>query len=306
MVRLAELTLPAGETVRLDARRAPFDARRRRGAARRGRERRVVAALCGCGNARDRGARRRRASDAAHDPPARTRARDVTARRLALVAAALTAAVLGVATWVYLRRERQSSPRHQWLRPRATARAAGRRARRRACANGSDPRISRAIGRFSISATPIAPTCARSRSSRSRASRQQLAAEQPAARIEYYLVSVDPQRDTPERLREYVAYFDSDLPRSHGLAGARSRRSRKRPRRCSTCRRIEMPITTWSVTHRTSCSSIPTVRVHAVFTPPHDPARLAADFTKVAARYDCGALSPRRRARCNLSRLCVD
>ena len=25
--------------------------------------------------------------------------------------------------------------------------------------------------------------------------------------------------------------------------------------------------------------------VHAIFTPPHDPARLAVDFTKVAARY---------------------
>ena len=45
----------------------------------------------------------------------------------------------------------------------------------------------------------------------------QLAAEQPAARIEYYLVSVDPQRDTPERLREYVAYFDSTF---HGLTGS--------------------------------------------------------------------------------------
>ena len=53
----------------------------------------------------------------------------------------------------------------------------------------------------------------------------QLAAERPAARIEYYLVSVDPQRDTPARLREYVAYFDPELPRSHGLAG-RARRAR--------------------------------------------------------------------------------
>ncbi len=29
----------------------------------------------------------------------------------------------------------------------------------------------------------------------------------------------------------------------------------------------------------------PAGEVHAVLTPPHDPARLAADFTKVAAHY---------------------
>ena len=47
----------------------------------------------------------------------------------------------------------------------------------------------------------------------------QLAAEQPAARIVYYLVSVDPRRDTPERLREYVSYFDSTF---RGLTGSPS------------------------------------------------------------------------------------
>src|SRR5688572_258963 len=43
-----------------------------------------------------------------------------------------------------------------------------------------------------------------------------LAANGVAESTRYYLVSVDPERDTPERLREYVAYFDSEL---RGLTG---------------------------------------------------------------------------------------
>ena len=43
-----------------------------------------------------------------------------------------------------------------------------------------------------------------------------LAASRPDVAAEYYLVSVDPQRDTPERIQEYVTYFDDSFK---GLTG---------------------------------------------------------------------------------------
>ncbi|MDP2380235.1 MAG: SCO family protein, partial [Pseudohongiella sp.] len=43
-----------------------------------------------------------------------------------------------------------------------------------------------------------------------------LAASRPDVTVEYYLVSVDPQRDTPERIQEYVTYFDDSFK---GLTG---------------------------------------------------------------------------------------
>ncbi len=112
----------------------------------------------------------------------------------------------------------------------------------------------------------------------------QLAAEQPAARIEYYLVSVDPRRDTPERLREYVAYFDSTF---RGLTGSPSALAALAQ---ATETLFDVPedqdADNYLVSHSSNVVLLdPAGAVHAVFTPPHDPARLAADFTKVAARY---------------------
>jgi len=43
-----------------------------------------------------------------------------------------------------------------------------------------------------------------------------LAASRPDVAAEYYLVSVDPQRDTPERIQEYVTFFDDSFK---GLTG---------------------------------------------------------------------------------------
>lgn len=116
-------------------------------------------------------------------------------------------------------------------------------------------------------------------------SKRALEAQGVAARVEYYLVSVDPRRDTPARLREYVAYFD---PEFHGLTGAPTALAALA---AATQTVFDVPEgqdgDNYLVSHSSNVVLLdPSGRVHTVFTPPHEPEALAADFTKVAARYD--------------------
>jgi protein SCO1/2 len=112
-----------------------------------------------------------------------------------------------------------------------------------------------------------------------------LAAEPLTPRAEYYLVSVDPKRDTPARLREYVAYFDAEF---HGLTAP--------PDSLAALAQAAETLydvpddgdegDNYLVSHSSNVVLLdPAGRVHAVFTPPQDPATLAADFTKVVAHY---------------------
>ena len=109
---------------------------------------------------------------------------------------------------------------------------------------------------------------------------RQLQAEQPAQRIAYYFVSVDPQRDTPERLREYVGYFD---PAFRGLTGTREALTALAT---ATSSLFYVPEgqdgDNYLVSHSSNVVLLgPDGTLAAVFTPPHTPAQLAADFTKV-------------------------
>ena len=207
----------------------------------------------------------------------------MTARRLALVAAALTAAVLGVATWVYL----DASPNraleingYVLAQPRAlpAVELVDEHTERFLSADFAGHWSFLYFGyTYCPDVCPLTLVTLASLEG-------QLAAEQPAARIEYYLVSVDPQRDTPERLREYVAYFDSNF---RGLSGS--------PRALAALTQAtetlfdvpeDQDADNYLVSHSSNIVLLdPAGDVHAVFTPPHDPARLAADFTKVASRY---------------------
>jgi len=115
--------------------------------------------------------------------------------------------------------------------------------------------------------------------------RQQLAAASFAAPSQFFLVSVDPKRDTPARLREYVAYFDPELRGLTGPADALAALAQ------ATETLFEVPDEGESDNYLVSHSSNvvlldPAGRVHAVFTPPHDPTTLATDFAKVVTRYD--------------------
>jgi protein SCO1/2 len=114
--------------------------------------------------------------------------------------------------------------------------------------------------------------------------KKQLAVELPGERSEYYLVSVDPKRDTPERLRDYVAYFD---PAFHGLTGSPAALAAFA---AATETLVDVPAgqdtENYLVSHSSNVVLLdPQGALRAVLTPPHDPAQLAADFSKVAAHY---------------------
>jgi protein SCO1 len=105
-----------------------------------------------------------------------------------------------------------------------------------------------------------------------------------AQRVEYYLVSVDPQRDTPARLREYVAYFD---PSFHGLTGTPDALAALAE---ATYTLFEVPNEpdgdNYLVSHSSNVVLLdPAGQLYALFTPPQDPATMAADFTKVAEHH---------------------
>jgi protein SCO1/2 len=100
----------------------------------------------------------------------------------------------------------------------------------------------------------------------------------------FYFVSVDPRRDTPARLREYVAYFD---PQLRGLTGAPAALSALAQ---ATDTLFDVPEDSagdnYLVSHSSNVVLLdPNGRVHAVFAAPHDPSRLAADFAKIVARF---------------------
>ena len=113
----------------------------------------------------------------------------------------------------------------------------------------------------------------------------ELAASRFAEASAYYLVSVDPKRDTPARLAEYVTYFDPEL---RGLTGT--------PAALAALAQAADTVFDMSddsggdnylVSHSSNVVLLdPSGRVHAVFAAPHDPSRLARDFTKVVARYN--------------------
>jgi protein SCO1/2 len=109
-----------------------------------------------------------------------------------------------------------------------------------------------------------------------------LAAEPANAPAEYYLVSVDPARDTPERLREYVTYFD---PSFHGLTGAQDDLRNLAETTGSVFFIPEgQGADNYLVSHSSNVVVLdPAGRLFAVITPPHEPSGIAADFAKIVA-----------------------
>ena len=110
-----------------------------------------------------------------------------------------------------------------------------------------------------------------------------LAATEPTgASAEYYLVSVDPARDTPERLREYVAYFDASF---HGLTGSQGDLRRLAEATGSVFLIPEGQSTdNYLVSHSSNLAVLdPAGRLFAVITPPHEPSGIVADFAAIVA-----------------------
>ena len=109
-----------------------------------------------------------------------------------------------------------------------------------------------------------------------------LAEQLPETPTDYYLVSVDPKRDTPELLRGYVTYFD---PTFHGLTGSIDDLKSLAQQSGSVFFVPEGPGENgYVVSHSSNIALVdPEGRLAAVFTSPHEPAQLAADFTLIVA-----------------------
>ena len=117
-----------------------------------------------------------------------------------------------------------------------------------------------------------------------------LAAKGFAEPSTYYFVSVDPGRDTPARLREYVSYFDPELRGLTGSATALAALAQTTDTvfdASDDSRGEDSTGDTYLVSHSSNVVLLdPNGRVHAVFAPPHDPAKLTGDFTKIVERYE--------------------
>jgi len=102
---------------------------------------------------------------------------------------------------------------------------------------------------------------------------------------QFIFVTVDPQRDTVEELKEYVPYFnenfigltaDPDMiaKLAHPLGVAYMRENGKDPDE------------DYLVNHTASFLLIdPLGRLRATFSPPHDPGQIAGDFQRIREKY---------------------
>ncbi|MBL8260090.1 MAG: SCO family protein [Candidatus Competibacteraceae bacterium] len=113
---------------------------------------------------------------------------------------------------------------------------------------------------------------------------QKLLAGQGAdADTAYVFVSVDPQRDTPQRLQEYVTYFN---PKFQGATGPAEELSRlTRPLHVFYQRGTAAEgSANYTVDHTSTVTLIdPEGLPRAIFTPPQNPERMAQDFLKIRA-----------------------
>jgi protein SCO1/2 len=109
----------------------------------------------------------------------------------------------------------------------------------------------------------------------------------------YYLVSVDPRRDTPERLREYVAYFD---PEFAGLTGPPAQIDKLTAQVGAVYTVPEAPDSDeYLVGHSSTVTVLdPEGRHYAVLTAPHTAAGMLRGFAQILDR----ASAPGSPAQC--------
>jgi protein SCO1/2 len=104
--------------------------------------------------------------------------------------------------------------------------------------------------------------------------------DQAGLSAQYVFVSVDPQRDTPKRLAQYVAFFDPGFVGASGGGEALTALTRQIGVAYS------FPEGTKGATYAVDHSSIvalfdPDARLHAVFTPPQEAEGIADGFRKI-------------------------
>jgi protein SCO1 len=108
---------------------------------------------------------------------------------------------------------------------------------------------------------------------------KRLEQEQLDQNVAYLLISVDPKRDTPQRLGEYTAYFN---PKFRGATGTDAELAGL-ARQFGVYYKVPEPADTpnYTVDHSSTVTLIdPKGRLRAVFTQ-HEPEIMAADFKRI-------------------------
>jgi len=105
------------------------------------------------------------------------------------------------------------------------------------------------------------------------------------ADVRFVMVTVDPERDTPERLAEYVTYFNGDFL---GVTGSDAGLTQLTRQLGILYNRVEPEdgAAGYLIDHTAGVFLFdPDGRYHAVFTPPLSVDRLAGDFRKMLQDY---------------------
>ena len=106
------------------------------------------------------------------------------------------------------------------------------------------------------------------------------------APAQFLFVSVDPERDTPERLSQYVRYFDPDFL---GATGEGAQLHALTAQLGLLYARVEGQDTAmgYSMDHSASILLVdPLGRLAAIFSSPHDPSAMATDFLSIETNYE--------------------
>jgi protein SCO1 len=98
--------------------------------------------------------------------------------------------------------------------------------------------------------------------------------------LEVALISVDPERDTPEQLGKYISSFGGDLI---GLTGSAPEISKATKSFGVAFSRVELPGGGYTMDHSATVFAVDAgARIVAVFTPPFDAAALTRDVARLA------------------------
>ena len=96
------------------------------------------------------------------------------------------------------------------------------------------------------------------------------------------LISVDPERDTPEQLGKYIASFGGDLI---GLTGTPPEIVKATKSFGVAAARVDLPGGSYTMDHSATIFALDSgARIVAVFTPPFNAAALARDVARLAPR----------------------
>ncbi|KAA3629495.1 MAG: SCO family protein [Proteobacteria bacterium] len=104
------------------------------------------------------------------------------------------------------------------------------------------------------------------------------------AKPQYVFLSVDPQRDTPERLGEYLGYFN---PQFVGVTGTEEAIAALTPKLFVLYEKAESrSATDYDINHTASILLIdPQARLFGRFSPPHTPADMVTLFSQLREHY---------------------